>query len=157
MIQYKIAVILQMTFSNAFSCAKFIVFRFKFPWGSIDNKSALLHVMARRRQALPERKMTQFADAYIYFTQPQWVMTEFGPDGCRSHIYSSQRSQCVKLRDACRTTYWEASTARPSIPAIELIDEQKGMLIITSWRFPRYEPFVRRTNGCHWISLTKCQ
>ena len=53
-IQYKMAAILQMTFSNAFSCAKIIVFLFKFHWGSI----ALLHVMARHRQALPERKMT---------------------------------------------------------------------------------------------------
>ena len=91
--------ILQMAFSNAFSCAKIIVFRYKFHWGSIDNKSALLHVMARRRQALPERKMTQFADAYLYFTQPQWVTMQFGPDGCRSPIYSSQRSSCETLAE----------------------------------------------------------
>ena len=48
-----------------------VAFRFKFHWNSkslIDNKPALVQVMAWRRQGdkpLPELLMTQFTDTYL--------------------------------------------------------------------------------------------
>ena len=46
------------------------------PYGPIDNKSALVQVMAWRRtgdKPLPEAMMTQFTDAYICDTRGRWV------------------------------------------------------------------------------------
>ena len=63
----KIAAISQMTASNAFSWMESFVFRSKVtPNGLIDNKSALVQVMAWRRagdKPLPEPLPTQFTDA----------------------------------------------------------------------------------------------
>ena len=64
-------IIYQMTFSNAsFSWMKSFVFQFEFHWHMcpIDNKSALVQVMAWRwsgDKPLPEPRMTQFTDAYM--------------------------------------------------------------------------------------------
>ena len=67
----KMAAILQMTFSNAFSWMFSILIQIslKFvPKGPIDNKWALDQVMAWRRigdKPLPEPMLIQFTDAYM--------------------------------------------------------------------------------------------
>ena len=62
----KMATISQTTFSKAFSWTKRIVFRFRFHWIClIDNKAALVQVMAWRRtsdNSLSELMLTQFID-----------------------------------------------------------------------------------------------
>ena len=68
----KMAAISQTTFSNAFPWVKSFVFWFKFHWfvpkGPIDNKWALVQVMAWRRigdKPLPEPMLIQFTDTYM--------------------------------------------------------------------------------------------
>ena len=63
----------QTTISNAFSCMKIIEFRFQFHWhlfpgGPIDNKPALVQLMAWRRlgdKSLSEPALTLFTEAYM--------------------------------------------------------------------------------------------
>ena len=67
----KMAAILQTTVSKAFSWMKSVLFRIslKFvPKGPIDNKAALVQVMAWRwtgDKPLPEPMLAQFTDAYM--------------------------------------------------------------------------------------------
>ena len=70
----KMAVILQTTFSNAFSWMEMLEFHIKFslkvvPKDPIDNKSALVQVVACRlfgAKPLPAPMLTQFTDAYMW-------------------------------------------------------------------------------------------
>ena len=76
----KMAAISQKTFSNAFSLRNIFVFAFLFNWNllpgvSIDNRSALVQVMAWRRRGdkpLPETMM------HIHITRLQWVKLLYG-------------------------------------------------------------------------------
>ena len=61
------------------------------PRSPIDNKPALIQVMAWRRagdKPLPESIMTKFIDAYICVTRPQWVKLTAPCSSC--HLYSHQ-------------------------------------------------------------------
>ena len=68
------AKILPITFSNVFSSMKMFELRFKIslmfaPEGPIDNKTALVQIMAWcwiGDKPLPEPQVTQFNDAYMH-------------------------------------------------------------------------------------------
>ena len=153
----KMAAILQMTLSNAFSWMKIYEFCLRFHWNLFPRfEWTIFHpsivgsdygLASTRRQAIIWKKMMVSLQMDICVTRPQWVKDHVS--GCRPTVHWNVSAMSQDSSHECATC--DNLDARISAPTNTLIYSQNLMFLLLAHM--RFLCAYRNLLGSRWVLL----